>query len=890
MNWQVVTYVPIFIIDSISCQNTATADPLESTAQQQVEEANDDQSKPIEPPIQPVIKSIINESQARRVSQESVITTTTTTSTRTSSSSDSSADSSSDSDSSSSDETTDGADKENTFVSQTTIDEIYKMCISNLEECVTRFPEHYKSMYRLIHHYATVASSIEKCKQLLLKSDYKSALGNKINGLFSERKNNNFFNGIWRVPSQEIDRPGNFTTHLSKCVVMLMDVLKKTNDYETLMDLAMQLQRNPDPDKKYLNDQDRKELFQQAIACCVQAFKNKLREIVATAKSQADIQLIDLMVEIFKAHRKTFKASQQKDQNQFTAVLVEVYKEYVKDKLNLPDNANFSDLAFKMCQSEMTYRKNLEKGIIPNSVLQPPHHLSPMQFKPQRDQSQSSSMGSSQPSIPAAITVTTTTSPVASAASPSPLMIKSVSEINKSVEPPKSSQSPASNISSTPSNPSSSTATKAQSKSKSSKSQLSSANVNSLLNAQLMQLYSNPAMLQQIQMSQLSSMDTSTLMNEYMKSLMNASAYSSLSPQQLAMLSPMDQMMMLSSPYMSPKGSPSPKSSPKLGSSSKDNSTSKKSTSSSTVTSANSSGNNALLGLKQNLLSNSLTITTTTMTTATTPKHTMSKPAQSTKKSSSKDPSSLTITKSESSAAKKYMNYLATGMNLPELPKSLSITPSIAQPKPQQQPKLQQPKPPKQQLEKAKTQPKQAPYSRTAMTMAQEAAYTSQLLNDSTSLQAYQEFLSTYFNAQSQPQQKASASSKQQRSSHAAMSSHMPAGAVPPLKLPKQKSSTHHHQQQSHQAQSSQAKSRSLAVQPTVKSSTKIPYDFGKNIASSFSSLPTLSSSPALSISSYPTASQSISPSGGQSKTLQQKLAERKQKQQQSKKKDGESI
>lgn len=845
------------------------------------------------------------------MSQESVITTTTTTtSTRTSSSSDSSADSSSDSDSSSSDETTDGTDKENVFVSQSTIDEIYKMCIGNLEECVTRFPEHYKSMYRLIHHYATVGDSIEKYKQLLLKSDYKSALGNKISGLFSERKNNNFFNGIWRVPSQEIDRPGNFTTHLSKCVVMLMDMLKKTNDYETLMDLAMQLQRNPDPEKKYLNDQDRKDLFQQAIACCVQAFKNKLREIVATGKPY-DIQLIDLMVEIFKAHRKTFKASQQKDQNQFTGVLVDVYKEYVKDKVTFPDNTNFSDFAFKMCQSEITYRKNLEKGIIPTSVLQPPHHIPPMQ-KQQRDQiqqQQSCSSTINQQTTSVSIAPITTTTAVTSTSSPTPLLIKSVSEINKSVEPPKSSQSPASNVSSTHSN-SSTSAAKSQSKSKSNKSQ-SSVNANSLLNTasmnQLLQLYSNPAMLQQMQMSQFSSMDT-TFLAEYMKSFMNASsAYSSLSSmtqqQQLGMLSSMSDPMMsslLSSPYggsMSPKNSPSPKSSPKTGSSSKDNNSSKKSAPTSTVTSginSNSGGSNALLGFKQNLLSNSLTITTTTMTTVTSQKPTMSKPSQSAKKSSSKDSSSLTITKSDLNTApmttSKYMNYLTgTGMNLPELPKSLSITPSVLQQKqqPQQQlqsSKSQQPKRQQQQQpEKSKSQ-KSSPYSRTALTLSQEAAYSHLLNNQSaSSLQAYQDFLSNYIKSHNQAPTTSSSKQQQQRS---AQNSAAVVGMGTLMKQPRQKNSAHQHQQQQNQAQlqSSQAK-RSQPVQPIVKPSTKIPYDFGKNIASSFSNL---NPSPGLSISPFPPSSQTISPGASSSKTLQQKLAERKQKSQPTKKRDGE--
>lgn len=75
-------------------------------------------------------------------------------------------------------------------------DFIYKSCIKNLEECLTRFPEHYKSIYRIVNHYLTAPEkykNLDKTRQLLLGT-YTTSLGNKINGLFSERKNNNFFN------------------------------------------------------------------------------------------------------------------------------------------------------------------------------------------------------------------------------------------------------------------------------------------------------------------------------------------------------------------------------------------------------------------------------------------------------------------------------------------------------------------------------------------------------------------------------------------------------------------------------------------------------------------------------------------------------------------------
>lgn len=84
----------------------------------------------------------------------------------------------------------------NTPLDDKYIELIYEMCIKNLEECVTRFPEHYKSIFRLVQVYLHGPSSIknlEKCNQLLLGT-YTTALGNQIQGLFTDRKNNNLFN------------------------------------------------------------------------------------------------------------------------------------------------------------------------------------------------------------------------------------------------------------------------------------------------------------------------------------------------------------------------------------------------------------------------------------------------------------------------------------------------------------------------------------------------------------------------------------------------------------------------------------------------------------------------------------------------------------------------
>lgn len=151
-------------------------------------------------PVDPKLKQLRKTEQpqtSRRGSHESTNTTTSASSKTSSSSgsgSSSSSDSDSDSDSSSSSASAEKDDQ--LLLKQQDLDTLYKICIKNLEECVTRFPEHYKSIYRLVNHFLNASGetkSLENCRLLLLTT-YKTTLGSQITGLFTERKNNNFFN------------------------------------------------------------------------------------------------------------------------------------------------------------------------------------------------------------------------------------------------------------------------------------------------------------------------------------------------------------------------------------------------------------------------------------------------------------------------------------------------------------------------------------------------------------------------------------------------------------------------------------------------------------------------------------------------------------------------
>lgn len=51
----------------------------------------------------------------------------------------------------------------------------------------------------------------------------------------------------------EIDRPGSFAYHMSRCIHLILDFLKETGDHKMLLDLAIQLKYTPDLEKYVIN-------------------------------------------------------------------------------------------------------------------------------------------------------------------------------------------------------------------------------------------------------------------------------------------------------------------------------------------------------------------------------------------------------------------------------------------------------------------------------------------------------------------------------------------------------------------------------------------------------------------------------------------------------------
>ncbi|KAF7233285.1 hypothetical protein EG68_10475 [Paragonimus skrjabini miyazakii] len=133
------------------------------------------------------------------------------------------------------------------------------LCRVALELVLQRLPLHYKAMYRLADLYCR-APHLKDCTKALsillgpLDERGKPTVG----GLFKDRKQNNFFHGVWRIPTSDIDRSGNFASHMYRSVNMTLDLLHEVGDWRHLVHIFHQLRKQPPEDKRgFLGEGDR---------------------------------------------------------------------------------------------------------------------------------------------------------------------------------------------------------------------------------------------------------------------------------------------------------------------------------------------------------------------------------------------------------------------------------------------------------------------------------------------------------------------------------------------------------------------------------------------------------------------------------------------------------
>ncbi|XP_041083893.1 calcineurin-binding protein cabin-1-like isoform X3 [Polyodon spathula] len=192
------------------------------------------------------------------------------------------------------------------------------MCTRALFLCLSRFPQHYKSLYRLAYLYANrkTCQNLQWARDVLLGSSvpWQQLKHMPAQGLFCERNKTNLFNGIWRIPVDEIDRPGSFASHMNRSIVLLLEVLSQLKDHNTLLKVSLMLQRTPDQGKKYLRDVDRQLLARRAFFLNVKVLEDTLNKLTGVSEQPISALSQSLMGEMTTdVSNKPSPAKQQTD-------------------------------------------------------------------------------------------------------------------------------------------------------------------------------------------------------------------------------------------------------------------------------------------------------------------------------------------------------------------------------------------------------------------------------------------------------------------------------------------------------------------------------------------------------------------------------------------------
>ncbi|PIK55315.1 putative calcineurin-binding protein cabin-1 [Apostichopus japonicus] len=162
---------------------------------------------------------------------------------------------------------------------------LVEQSISAMHLCLQRFPQHYKSLYRIAHWHLTSATekNLQWCRDLLLGSalPWQQTSHMPSPALFGEHnKTKNIFQGIWRIPIADIDRSGSFSWHMYRSVTLLIEVLEELKDEAMLLQLATKLARTPEQGKKFLRDSDRPHLATRPIRLARSCWQRKLKGII----------------------------------------------------------------------------------------------------------------------------------------------------------------------------------------------------------------------------------------------------------------------------------------------------------------------------------------------------------------------------------------------------------------------------------------------------------------------------------------------------------------------------------------------------------------------------------------------------------------------------------
>ncbi|CAH8289711.1 unnamed protein product, partial [Schistosoma turkestanicum] len=226
---------------------------------------------------------------------------------------------------------------------------LWKNCIDRcrraLELVLQRLPLHYKAMYRLASLYlnASHLKDSSKALDILLgptDESQKHATFNmntnnstnnnnnnnhlNIGGLFKDRKQNNFFYGVWRIPTADIDRSGNFAAHMYRSVSLTLSLLHDHGDWRRLVQIFHQLRKQPPEEKRgFLGEGDRVYLAKRAFNLIQPTLLNWLTQLSLLLANQINEQISKDHTFVFRSDISCLTTSQSFLTND---ILIQIYR------------------------------------------------------------------------------------------------------------------------------------------------------------------------------------------------------------------------------------------------------------------------------------------------------------------------------------------------------------------------------------------------------------------------------------------------------------------------------------------------------------------------------------------------------------------------------------
>ncbi|XP_050407932.1 calcineurin-binding protein cabin-1 [Patella vulgata] len=271
--------------------------------------------------------------------------------------------------------------------------QLIEKCMASLHLCLSRFPNHYKSLYRLAHVYATskYKKNLHYAKDILLGNAHWQSLSHmETPGLFHERKTANFFQGIWKIPVQEIDRAGSFAAHMNRSIYLLLDILKQLQDNRMLYNIHVQLLRVPDTGRKFVRDAERTYLWKLAFRYTVEVMMLRSEQLL---KETVEEKRLSFLMDVYKVwHHGIHKLNKFVEST--NKVFIKTFRLALQDKVDKnSSNSSILEQATRFCQ----HRQSQLSARLPQIPPQKPTHLSKSQdsqsdsslFSPTKSDSQS---------------------------------------------------------------------------------------------------------------------------------------------------------------------------------------------------------------------------------------------------------------------------------------------------------------------------------------------------------------------------------------------------------------------------------------------------------------------------------------------------------------------